>query len=94
MKSFCGKGIRLEKGTGMGEKRQILYMQARMLRQAAEKWDISMEDVTKIFVKYGVLQYIEECYGIFHVQGDEAILEDIGQYLKNRGIESDTEVRG
>lgn len=77
----------------MGERQQIIYMQARMVRRAAEKWKISIEDTTKIFVKYRVLQYIEECFGIFHVQGDEAVLEDIEEYLKNRGIESDIEVK-
>lgn len=69
----------------MSERQQIIYMQARILRLAAEKWNKSIESVSELFVKYGVLQYIEECFGIFHVEGDETILEDIAAYLESRG---------
>lgn len=69
----------------MSERQQIIYMQARILRLAAEKWNKSIESVAELFVKYGVLQYIEECFGIFHVEGDETILEDIAAYLESRG---------
>ena len=34
-----------------------------------------------------VLGYIEKCYGIFHCEGDEAVLEDITEFLQGKGIE-------
>lgn len=70
----------------MSEKQQIIYMQTRLIRLASEKWNMSMERLIEIFTEYKVLQYIEKCFGIFHVEGDEAILEDIEGYLKNRGM--------
>lgn len=70
----------------MGERQQIIYMQIRLIRLASEKWNMSLEKLIEIFTEYKVLQYIEKCFGIFHVEGDEAILEDIESYLKNRGM--------
>ena len=69
----------------MDEKEQILYMQARLSRTASEKWGKSMAEVMTVFVKYKVLEYIEDSYEIFHVQGDEANFDDIENYLLNRG---------
>ncbi len=44
-----------------------------------------MEKTASLFAEYHILQYLEECFGIFHVQGDEAVLEDVEAYLKNKG---------
>lgn len=75
----------------MSEKQQIIYMQARIIRLASEEWNLSVEEIIEIFNRYNVLLYIEECFGIFHVQGDAAILEDIEEYLKNsREMKDDT----
>lgn len=60
-------------------------MQVRILRQACEKWNQPMEKTASLFAEYHILQYLEECFGIFHVQGDEAVLEDVEAYLKNKG---------
>lgn len=68
----------------MNEKQQILYMQTRIVRLASEEWGRPISEIAGIFARYHVLQYIEECFGVFHVQGDEAILEDVENYLKNR----------
>lgn len=70
----------------MDEKQQIIYIQTRIMRLASEEWNMSIEEIVEIFTKHKVLQYIENCFGMFHVQGDEAVLEDIEGYLKNRGM--------
>lgn len=69
----------------MSESDQILYMQSRLSRKATEKWNKSLPEVIAIFTQYKVFEYIEECYGIFHVQGDDANLEDVESYLSNKG---------
>ena len=33
-----------------------------------------------------VFGYIEKCYGIFHCEGDEVILEDITEFLEGKGM--------
>lgn len=70
----------------MNETQQIIYMQARIIRLASEKWNMPVEKIADLFAKHGVLQYIEQCFGIFHLEGDEAILEDVTSYLNKRGV--------
>ena len=70
----------------MNEQEQILYMQTRLTRTAAEKWHKSLAEAVGIFNRYGVLEYIENCYELFHVQGDEATFEDIESYLRAKGV--------
>lgn len=60
-------------------------MQTRLTRTAAEKWQKPLAEVIKVFTRYDVLEYIENCYEIFHVEGDEAIFEDIENYLSAKG---------
>ncbi|MCD8010419.1 MAG: DUF3791 domain-containing protein [Lachnospiraceae bacterium] len=68
----------------MGEKQQILYMQTRLLRRASEEWDLPMQTVAARFTRFGVFSYIEKGFGLFHVEGDDAVLEEITAYLKSR----------
>ena len=70
----------------MSERQQIIYMQTRIMRLASEKWDKPIETVSALFAKHNALRYIEECFDLFHVEGDEAILEDVEAYLRNRGM--------
>ena len=70
----------------MSERQQIIYMQTRLIRLAAAEWNQTIGAVAELFTKYDVFQYIEECFGIFHVEGDAAVLDDITAYLKNRGV--------
>lgn len=69
----------------MDENLQILYMQTRLVRLASEQWNIHFQTVNELFQKYGVFQYVADCWGVFHVEGDFAVLEDVKQYLKNKG---------
>ncbi|MCD8054815.1 MAG: DUF3791 domain-containing protein [Lachnospiraceae bacterium] len=68
----------------MGEKQQILYMQTRLLRRASEEWNLPMQTVATLFARFDVFSYIEKEFGLFHVEGDDAVLEEITAYLKNR----------
>lgn len=69
----------------MEEKEQILFMQIRILRMAAEKFAISLKQAAMLFDAYNVLSFIREGFGIFHVEGDEAVFEEVKDYLKSKG---------
>ena len=69
----------------MSERSQITYMQIRIARIATVEWHVSIAEVAQIFSQYQVFEYIRDCFGIFHVEGDEAVWEDIVPYLKTRG---------
>ncbi len=69
----------------MNEQQQILFMQIRILRMASERFNLSLKETALLFKKCDALKYIRECFGIFHVEGDEAVFDDIKDYLKIKG---------
>ena len=71
----------------MSEKTEITFMQTRLIRLASEEWHLSVEQIIHLFKEADVLGYIEKCYGICHCEGDEAVLEDITEFLQRKGIE-------
>lgn len=70
----------------MNEKTEIIFMQTRLIRLAAQMWKIPTESIINLFKKADVFDYIEAGYGIFHCEGDEAVLEDVSEYLKRKGV--------
>ena len=60
-------------------------MQIRLIRLASKYWGKTMDATAVLFKKFNIFQYIEDCFEIFHTEGDEAIFEDIQQYLANKG---------
>lgn len=73
--------------TVMTRKEEILYMQTRLLRLAASYGSHSDDEIQSIFVKYGVYEYIEDGYELFHLEGDEAVLQEIAEMLKRKGVD-------
>ena len=69
----------------MSEKTEITFMQTRLIRLASEEWHLPVEQIIHLFKEADVLGYIEKCYGIFHCEGDEAVLEDITEFLQRNG---------
>ena len=69
----------------MNESQQILFMQIRILRMMAEKYSLSLKKAAELFGQYNVLPFIRESFGIFHVEGDEAVFEEVKSYLKSKG---------
>lgn len=69
----------------MSEKVQVIFMQLRLVRLASEAWKLPVEEVVRMFRDAEVFDYIEKGYGIFHCEGDEAILEDIAEFMERKG---------
>lgn len=65
----------------MSEKSEIVFMQVRLLRLASEEWHTTIQKVSRLFEKYGILKFIEDCYGVFHTEGDEAVFDEINVVL-------------
>jgi hypothetical protein len=68
----------------MEEKSQIIYMQTRLVRLAAEQWRKPYRDVVELFRAKGVFRYIAKMWELFHIEGDLAVLDDVQQYLASR----------
>lgn len=69
----------------MTQAQQILFMQIRLLRIMAEKYSLSLKEAAEIFRQYDVLPFIRDGFGIFHVEGDEAVFEEVKAYLQSKG---------
>lgn len=70
----------------MGEKAEITFMQTRIIRLASEEWHMPIETIIELFKKGDVLGYIEKGYGIFQCEGDEVVLDDIMEFLQEKGV--------
>ena len=70
----------------MSEKTEITFMQTRLIRLASEEWNLPIEKIIDLFKKVDIFGHIEKGYGIFHCEGDEAVLEDITEFLQRKGI--------
>ena len=79
-------------GENVDEKMQILFMQTRLIRLAAEKWNTTIVKTNIVFEKYNIFQFIEECFGVFHMEGDEAVFDDIEVLLANKGVDIHAEI--
>jgi DNA modification methylase len=48
------------------------------------KHKINGKEIIQIFDKYGVFDYIVECYGALHTTGPEYIIDDITSFIKEK----------
>ena len=44
-----------------------------------------MKQTAELFDKFKVLSFIRDCWGIFHIEGDNAVYEEIREYLISKG---------
>lgn len=77
----------------MSERSEIVFMQVRLLRLAPEEWNTTIQKVSRMFEKYGILKFIEDCYGVFHTEGDEAVFDEINAVLDHKGVDIHAEVK-
>ncbi|MCQ2588069.1 MAG: DUF3791 domain-containing protein [Treponema sp.] len=69
----------------MNEEQQILFMQIRLIRMTSEKLGLTLKQTAELFDKFKVLSFIRDCWGIFHIEGDNAVYEEIREYLISKG---------
>ena len=66
-------------------KKKELSFSIFMLYSLADKW--KMSPVYKILNSTGVLDnYIIKCYDVLHTQGKEYLVEDIADYVREKGV--------
>lgn len=60
-------------------------LQVRLYRMLQTRLGLSPDECNKVFDKYGLFDYISECYEEYHMQGDEANYADMLEYLRRQG---------
>ena len=78
----------------MSEKSEIIFMQVRLVRLASEEWNMSVQKAAALFDRYNIFKFIEDCYGVFHMEGDAAVFDEIKTLLKNKGVDVNAAVIG
>lgn len=63
----------------------IFMLQVRLFRLLQEKKNITAKECDELFAEYELYDYIATCYEEYHVQGDDANLEDIENYIYSQG---------
>ena len=58
-----------------------------LLYSLAEQWNMTPVAVYKILNSTGILDdYIIPCYDVLHTQGKEYLVEDITEYVREKGV--------
>ncbi len=65
---------------------EVLYMEARIIRQFCQKYDMAPKAVNELFEKFQIWDYIESCYDSLHTAGDEYVLSEISDILRGKGF--------
>ena len=70
----------------MCEKKEMRFSIFK-LYSLADKWAMSPAKVYKILNSTGILDnYIIKCYDVLHTQGKEYLVEDITEFVREKGI--------
>ncbi len=51
----------------------------------SEKLGMSLKQTAGLFEQFKVLSFIRDCWGVFHVEGDDAVYEEVREYLISKG---------
>lgn len=69
----------------MCEKKELVFL-IFILYSLADKWKVSPAKVYKILNSTGILDnYIIKCYDVLHTQGEEYLVEDITDFVREKG---------
>ncbi len=53
-------------------------------RLTSEEWHMSIQKVNALFDQYSILKFIEDCYGVFHMEGDYSVFDEIKTLMRNK----------
>ena len=65
---------------------EILFMETRVFREFCKRYKMTPKKVNDMFNLNKIWEYIESCYDLLHTTGDEYVLEDIINILRNKGV--------
>jgi len=69
---------------------QVLFLQIEIANEYMKRYNISIDEFNELDDKYAILEFIEAGYEPFHLTGNEGIIEEINEYIKEqRAINGD-----
>lgn len=67
---------------------EISYFLSFCIEQYKQAHNLTGEQAMQVLDRYGVLDYLEEHYGVIHTQGAQWIIADMDEFIENRKNES------
>ena len=64
---------------------EVLYMEVRVFREFIRRFGLKAAEAYRLFEENDIWGYIESCYDVLHMSGDECVLEDIQKILNRKG---------
>ena len=65
---------------------EVLFMEIRVFREFLNRFKMKVKDAYDLFDANDIWGYIENCYDVLHMSGDECVLDDIQQILRKNGV--------
>ena len=65
---------------------EVIYMEVRVFREFLNRFKMRAVDAYRLFEENDIWGYIESCYEVLHMNGDEAVLNDIQRILQRNGV--------
>ena len=63
---------------------QVLFLQIEIANEFIKRCGITLDEFNELDDKYAILEYIEDGYEPFHLTGNEGILEEIHEYIREQ----------
>ena len=63
---------------------QVLFLQIEIVNEYMKRCNITLNEFNELDDKYAILEFIEDGYEPFHLTGNEGILEEIHEYIKEQ----------
>jgi predicted glycosyltransferase len=73
----------------MGENKlldEVLFMQLRLFRMFIQRTGMTSSDANALWKAHDVWSFISEFYDMFHTEGDEAVYDNVLEYLHAREV--------
>ncbi len=64
---------------------EVIYMEVRVFREFLNRFKMRAVDAYRLFEENDIWGYIESCYEVLHMNGDEAVLNDVQRILQRNG---------
>jgi hypothetical protein len=68
----------------MDDETKVLAFLAYCVEIYKRAKNMTGRDVFNLFEKYGVLDYVTDCYGALHTTGAQYTIEDIDEFIASR----------
>lgn len=73
----------------MSERSQMIHMLVRITRLASERWQMPLSEVATFLGSTDALGYVAHNFGLFHMEGDNAVLDEVEEFLALKGLMPD-----